>query len=416
MENRKSRSNARLAASVVLLAAIGASLLGAQYLRTNPAEPGTSTLTSTNQSSTTSPPTPNTISTGPVPSVSTFGIANVTVTKNPYFHPVEVFENPNTSKLYVPDGTDNVTIVDSSTYAVVGTITLPGSPQSGIAIDSEKNMLYVSILPCNQNPNASNACQPGFGLTMRGGIVKIDGSNDAIVGEFPSGVDFLAVNPTAGVLYGGTGVHLLSINERTGSLIYNTSLGATIGSMALDSKTNMLYVTACKGGFLACIGAELLGVDGSSGKVRFSLPLNSSFIDGVVVNPITNTVYTVAILKNLSLLSINGASGVIQYSSNIAACGVAAGGVKLALDTASNRVYMTASGYLLTADAAAGRAVNMLSAPGAWNVAVSPNGANVYLAMEAGNQRFGYLFVLPGDTGESYVNSSALQPGGGCFP
>jgi len=58
----------------------------------------------------------------------------------------------------------------------------------------------------------------------------------------------------------------------------------------------------------------------------------------------------------------------------------------------------------------------MLSAPGAWNVSVNSSGANVYLAMEGGNERFGYLFVLPSDTGESYVNSGALQPSGGCFP
>jgi DNA-binding beta-propeller fold protein YncE len=356
------------------------------------------------------------ISTGPVPLGSSFGIANVTVTKNPYFHPLEIYENSKTGKLYVPDGTNNVTIVDSSTYAVIGALTLPGSPQSEIAIDSVTNMLYVSVLPCNQNPNASNACQPGFGVTMKGGIVEINGSNDAIVGEIPVGVDFLAVNPSAGVLYGGEGEHLLSINLRTGSLIYNTSLSATIGGVAVDSKTNMVYLIACKTASLGCIGGELLGVYGSSGKVKFSIPLNFNFIEGVVVDLNTNTVYTVATLKNLTLLSINGASGAVRYSSNIAACGVGAGGVTLALDTASNRVYMTASGYLLTADAATGRAVNMLSVPGAWNVSVSPTGAKVYLAMEAGNERFGYLFVLPSDVGESYVNSGALNPSGGCFP
>ena len=58
MENPESRSHAKLVASIVLLVVIAGSLIGAQYLRTNSGSPSTSTAASTNQSTTSLPPTP----------------------------------------------------------------------------------------------------------------------------------------------------------------------------------------------------------------------------------------------------------------------------------------------------------------------------------------------------------------------
>jgi outer membrane protein assembly factor BamB len=220
----------------------------------------------------------------------------------------------------------------------------------------------------------------------------------------------------AGILYGGEGEHLLSINARTGSLIANTSLGAQITSLAVDTKTGMVYLTACKVLSLGCEGGVLIGFDGPDRQVRFSVPLSFTFIGGGVIDPATNSIYALVIGRNLTLLSIDGASGAIQYSSNIAACGVGAGGTTLAIDVASNQVYATASGQLLAMDATTGQPVNMLSAPGAQSVAVSPSGADVYLTMEAGSERFGYLLAVPSATGESYVNSAMLTTDGGCAP
>ncbi len=52
MENQDPRSHVRLVASIVLLVVIGASLIGAAYLRTNPAAVSTSTITTTKLSTT----------------------------------------------------------------------------------------------------------------------------------------------------------------------------------------------------------------------------------------------------------------------------------------------------------------------------------------------------------------------------
>jgi DNA-binding beta-propeller fold protein YncE len=352
------------------------------------------------------------VSTGPIPSVSSFEVANVTVTRNPYFWPQGIAVDANTSMIYIPDGTDNVTVVNASTYGVVGTITLPGSPTSGIVVNPETNMIYVAASGCTNEVNVSKSCQ-GYKVWPSAGIVEIDGENDSIVGGIPISVDHLAVDPTTGVLYGAIGEYLLSIDAQSGSLIANTSLGAEITNIAVDVKTNLVYASTCKILSLGCDGPEFFGIDGSSHQVQFSIPRD---FENIAVNPSTNAIYAVAIERNLTFLSINGGSGVTRYSSSIAACGLGAGGITLALDAATNQVYVTASGYLLTIDASNGQAVNMLSAPGALHVAVSPDGADAYLAMEAASEKFGYLFVLPSATGESYVNSSALQPGGGCAP
>ena len=54
MDNKEPRSRARLAASVVLLVVIGASLVAAAYLRTTPTPTSTSTSTTSSQGATSS--------------------------------------------------------------------------------------------------------------------------------------------------------------------------------------------------------------------------------------------------------------------------------------------------------------------------------------------------------------------------
>ena len=58
MDNQEARSRARLAASIILVVIIGASLIGFSYLRTISTPASTNTSTTTNQSATTQSPTP----------------------------------------------------------------------------------------------------------------------------------------------------------------------------------------------------------------------------------------------------------------------------------------------------------------------------------------------------------------------
>lgn len=358
------------------------------------------------------------VSTGPVPSVSSAEIANITVTRTPLFVPGGMELDSNTSTIYVGDGTDNLTVVDASTHKAIETITLPGSPADGwgpIAVDSESNMIYVSTWGCTNEANVSNSCQ-GYSSIPPWGIVEIDGLDNKIVGRIPVSVDLLTVDSSTGILYGTTGTILLAIDERSGSIIGNLSLGASPQSIAADAKTNMVYVDGCKQSSLGCIGGELLGIGGAHDDVKFTVPLDDNFLSNVVVDPNTNTVYTLGTQENATLYSIDGTSGTIRYASAIAPCGADAGGVTLAMNTASNQLYFVSNSYFAVIDATTGRIVNMLSSPGTWDVAVSPDGSNVYLAIEAGNQQFGYILVIPSAMGESYVNLTTLAGGGGCAP
>jgi hypothetical protein len=203
-------------------------------------------------------------STGPVPSVSSIELANVTVARNPYFYPDDMSIDANTSRIYVSDGTNNVTVVDAQNYTAIGRIVLPGSPSSGMAFDSKSNTIFVSTWACTNESNVTNSCE-SYTFWPNGGIVEIDGNNDTIVGKIPIMVDSLIVDPITGVLYGtsdgNTASNLLAINGYTGSLIANVSLGAWAQSIAMDSKTNVVYVSTCKG-ILGCGGGEILGING----------------------------------------------------------------------------------------------------------------------------------------------------------
>jgi hypothetical protein len=391
---------------LVTVAAIGIVLLVPQA-STNSAT-STPTMVSTSTA----------VSTGPVPSVSNVEVANVTVTQTPLFVPGGMAIDSNTSAIYVSDGTDNLTVVDASTYTAVDTITLPGSPDYGwgpIAIDSESNMIYVSTWGCTNEANVSNSCVP-YGSMPTWGIVEIDGHNNTIVGKIPVTVDLLTVDSSTGILYGTVGNDLLAIDEHSGSVIGNLSLGASPQSIAVDAKTNMVYVDGCKQPSLGCIGGELLGIGGAHDDVQFTVPLNVDFLSNVVVDANTNTVYLLGTSENATLYSIDGTSGAVGYASAIAPCGADAGGVTLAMNTASNQLYFVSNSYFAVIDATTGRIVNMLSSPGTWDVAVSPDGSNVYLAIEAGNEQFGYLLVIPSTTGENYVNLTTLAGHGGCLP
>lgn len=367
------------------------------------------------------------ISNGAPPSISNVALAKVTISG----YPGEIAVDLGTNRIYVSDLFANkLTVINASTYEVEGSITLPGTPLFDIAVDQEGNMVYVPMSGCTNEVNASNSCDSSTGGTLPGGIVVIDGRTDTIVGEFPVGVDRLTVNPNTGTLYGVTGSlnwgsnssaigFLLTIDGRTGSVIANTSLGAYPLSVAVDEDTNMVYIGACKQISLPCIGAEVLSVNGTSHAVTSVVPLNFDALNfNVVVDPVTNTVYTMGEESSLTLVSIDGTSGAIKYLSDIGGSCAGAGGGTLALNTASDQVYVTFDGQqlLLSIDGSSGAIDNMVNASGGiQSVAFNPNDGRIYVTMEAQNENVGYLLVLPGTMSQSYVDNSLL-PTGMCYP
>jgi len=334
--------------------------------------------------------------------------------------------NPNTNRIYLSDVFANeLTVLDASTHSVLGTITLPGTAQSGIAVDTTSNMVYVPVAGCTNELNASNSCDSGPGRAGQGGIVAVNGTTDSVIGEYHFNIGALAVDPSTGVLYGisenvglssDSSGFLLEINEVTGSLIANISLGAAPLNLAVNVKTNMVYVTACKEIPLSCVGAEVLVVNGASHSLQSATPLNFNALNfNLVVDPSTNTVYTMGEDgPNLTLVAMDGSSGKVDYSQAVGSSCACSGGGTLTINTASGLIYAAFDSQLffLVMNASTGQTVNMLSTPARFQAAsFNPATSQTYMTSEAQNQKVGYLLIVSGVLNESYVNISLLQLG-----
>ena len=414
--------------AIILIAAVGVISLTSQPSKvattssSTTASEASSSSSSAGQTMTTSTSTSTQPTGGTEPSISSVLAANVTISG----FPGEIAVNPNTNRIYLSDVFANeLTILDASTHSVMGTITLPGTAQSGLAVDTTSNTVYVPVAGCTNELNASNSCDSGPGRAGQGGIVAINGTTDSVIGEYHFDVGALAVDPSTGGLYGiseNTGLSsqasgfLLEINGVSGSLIANISLGAGPLNLAVNVKTNMVYVTACKEIPLSCLGAEVLLVNGASHSLQSATPLNFNALNfNMVVDPSTNTVYTMGEDgPNLTLVAMDGSSGKVDYSQAVGSSCAGAGGGTLTINTASGLIYAAFDSQLffLVISASTGQTVNMLSTP-AWFQAATFNPATsqAYMTSEGQNQKVGYLLIVPGVLNESYVNISLLQLG-----
>lgn len=337
-----------------------------------------------------------------VSSMSCVAVANITI--NGYPNVVAV--NQNTNKIYVSDLFNNtLTVVDASTYAVIDTIVLPGTSGS-VVVDTRSNMVFVPVFGCTNEVNVTNSCNSNGGSTLKGGIIEIDGNTDSIVGEIPISVDWFVVDSNKGTMYGinwdlgfgsNSSASLLAIDERSGSVIANTSLSAFPLGLAVNTKTDMVYVAACKQISREYCGAKLLLVNGTSHDIQSVVPLSFWELNfNVVVDPTTNTVYAMGAGPNLALVSIGGTTGKIRYSSAI--CSSCGGGGTLALNTVSNQIYVSfnTQQFFIAISGSTGKIVKMLSTPeGIQYVAFNPNTLQTYVTMEAQNEKVGYLLIIP---------------------
>jgi hypothetical protein len=356
------------------------------------------------------------------PSISNVLVANVTIGG----YPGEIAVNANAGRIYVSDLFANaMTVVSASNHSVMGTITLPGTPTFGIAIDPTRDMVYVPVSGCTNELNVSNSCDSPSGIASRGGIVAINGTTDKITDEYYFNVDRLAIDQSTDVLYGTIGNlnsgsnssgFLLAIDARSGLLIANTTLSAYPLDVETNAKTNMVYVAACKQISLPCVGAEVLTINGSSHMLQSVTPLNFDALNfNLVVDPSNNVVYTMGEDgENLTLVSVDGTSGRIMYSRAIGSSCAGGGGGTLALSTAYDQIYASfdSNQFFLVIDASSGQIMNMLFTPEAITYsAFNPSTLQAYATTEAQHENVGYLLILPGMLNESYVNASLLQLG-----
>jgi len=370
------------------------------------------------------------LSTGSSPSISTAEVANVTLT--PW--PGQIAVNPVTGKVYVSDLFANtLTVLNASNHEIIRNIPLPGTPGSGIAVDTEMDMVYVPVSGCTNLPNASNSCNSPGGEQSTGSIIRIDGRNDTIVGEFPIDVQRLAIDPTRQVLYGisnayvsSLGVdYLISYDENSGALLSDKPLNATLLDTAVNSQSNMVYLSACGQMSLACGNAEVLAVNETSHLVQWTAPLGYVAINfPLVFGSANHSVYVMGETGgNLTLDAIDGLTGNILYSASLGSSCAGAGGGGMVVDTTSNRLYVVSDSenFLLVIDGGTGKLVGTLSTPqsgGEYNIGLNPATHEVYLTLESSSHpNTGYFVVL---SGEGLNRISQVEPGflqrGICLP
>jgi len=420
-------------AGYVFLAPHGASESSTSQFSTPTSSATTSSTSSYSASSTTSSNSESTTSisstfsavtsdsSGPMPNASSIEIANITVSQSHAFTaPEYIATDENTSTIYLTGAnTNNVTLVNASTYAVVGRITLPADANR-IAIDQRTNMVYIGVAACeNGTPPIYNQCG-GTRTATTDEIAVIDGYNDTIVRVFHIDLQLFSVDSNSGVLWGGCGScigsspedndgYLLGVDTKTGDVIANVSLGELANSIAVDEKTNMIYVETCSVTAAGC--GHLIAINGSTDDEQFSVPLAYSELGNLVVDPAADTVFALGIIPGVEMLSIDGATGAIRYLSVLARCDIWSGSEKiLAFNPALGQVYVISNVFMVAVDAGSGQETYTLSIPGALFGASSPDGGEVFLAMgpaNLANVDTGYLLVIPGSANESYVTDFA---------
>lgn len=390
----------------------------------------TSTTASTTSSSRTQSASSSSvaISTGSSPSISTAEVANVTL--NPW--PGQIAVNPVTGKVYVSDLFANtMTVLNASNHEIIRNITLPGTPGFGIAVDSEEDMVFVPVSSCTNLPNVSNSCISSGGEQSTGSIIRIDGRNDTIVGEFPIDVQQLAIDPAGQVLYGisnayvsSLGVdYLISYDENSGALLSDKPLGsATPLDMAVNSQSNMVYVSAFDRGTRT---AEVLAVNETSYLVQWTAPLNYGERNFPLVFDSTNhSVYVMGETGgNLTLNAVDGLSGKLLYSASFGSSCAGAGGGGIVVDPTSDRLYVVSDSenFLLVIDGGTGRLLGAFNTPqsgGEYNIGLNQATHEIYLTLESSSHpNTGYFVSL---SGEGLDRISQVEPGflqrGICVP
>jgi len=348
-----------------------------------------------------------------MPNASSIEIANVTVSQFHVFSaPLEIATDPIAGTIYLGDySSNNLTVVNATTYAVIGRISLLGLPGNGISVDSRNDLVYVPIAVCTNETASMNNCPGGSRVRQ---VAVIDGKNYSVIGEIQMALSLLTFDSRSGVMFASqTGTSfLLGINPQSGAIVANVTIG-DIYSIAVNQFTDMVYAETCTSGSASCDG-EVEGVNASSGEMRFSVPMPYFRVANLVVDSTTDTVYALGNSPAVELLALDGASGAMRYLSILAGCNIYSGtALSVAYNPALEEVYVISNAWLMAVYAETGHLAYVLGVPGAWSAAVSPDGLRIYLAMapaSLANTDTGYLLVIPAVAAdETYVTNFAQE-------
>jgi YVTN family beta-propeller protein len=194
-------------------------------------------------------------------------------------YPATLAVNPNTDKIYVGGVADlSISVIDGSTNTVIKSLSEDCGPVNHLAVDPLTNKVYAST------------SYSGFGGSVYGCVLVIDGASDSVVQEVMLGrsanPEALAVDVKTDTVYVGDSVRPLVyvINGSTNILNGEISTGNEfITSMGMDPRTQTIYLSDPYSNSIGMI---------SSAKDTFLGTLTVLGADaGVAVNPVTDTVF-----------------------------------------------------------------------------------------------------------------------------
>jgi hypothetical protein len=392
-----------IALVILVAASLGIGYLAGNSVHQTETLTSTSTLTALSTITameTVTSTTTSTIFTGPPIPVASIETWNVTVGDLPDV----IALNLKTGMAYLTNTfSHNLTVVYLPSHSVIARIVLPSRPV-GITVDDSTNMVYASV---------------------SGGIAEINGSTDKVVGELMVGLggpqtinpSTLAINPSTHIIY-SVWTHINSrepaetiagVDVRTGSVVANVSLGYPVYYVAVNPETNMVYAAGCPGGFVCDSSVSI--VNGTSGTLLTTVNLHDMSNSGLTVNSGTNIVY----VSGYNLVALNGTNGKVIFSVNPLTCGLS----NMIVIPYLNEVAATAGNYVLLYDGATGTLLNMYSIPnGPWrgpgSVAFNPQSNELYT--DVASEFLSQFVSFPNVASTGAVDSTLMGSGQNCPP
>ena len=271
-----------------------------------------------------------------------------------------------------------VTTAMRSTVSAPAAITLAGSSPVATGVDDALGRIYVTR-------------NHGEGLSASNGVTVIDAATHGIVAEVTTGrwgPSALAVDPVRHLVYvtsatwGSTNDHsvVVVIDGRTNRIVRRIPVGPGPKSIAVNAKTNRVYVTDQNG---MDAGQALAVIDGATGRTVAVIPMGryARYYEnplGLAVDTRSNTVYATNPLEG-TLYVVDGATNTVKRSLALGDEPTA-----VAVDTATGRAFVAHAGRGSTKvsviDGHAGAVVKSIRVAGSpRGIAVDPQGGTAYV-------------------------------------
>jgi YVTN family beta-propeller protein len=283
--------------------------------------------------------------------------------------PVYVGVNSVTHKVYaVEPYSDGVAVIDGSSNTLTKTIHLSTGPV-GIGVNPVTDRIYVK----NYSSSFTSAT-----------LAVIDGSSDSVISTVSglgTGQGYIAVNPDTNRIYVASGDYLDVVDGGTNTLIASISLGSWAEGVAVDTATNLVYVTSW------CYQCNYVYiVNGSTNSVVGNIPLSTSNIDGygIAADSSTNTIYVATGDSSSYLYVINGATNTVTGQ-------VPTGDTyNVAVNEATDKIYASNpfDNTVTMVDGSAGNAIVAKTPTGyyPWGVAVDMNKGKAFAADQGADE------------------------------